>query len=421
MTNRPFVLPRLPVLLALAALSSQALCAHTDADAHIEADLSAAQVQGAARVFLGDYGTGKTHALELAQRRALAQNFLCAHVVLDPQETPPSHPKRVWRALCRSLRYPDRPAENALGLRPLLERALERPAALKRFGVHPRLAGERAERLAAGEHLYLSPTLSHLRQIRESEDHAEDYTASEAMLLDWLEGHPSLATEALGKALRRVPGRHPKIYSLLDFRPWSRIFGYLLSGLATLAQEAGYAGLALGLDEAEFYALLSGENRGFARHLFKAWTAAAIGTEGLPFDPEELEIGGYGVQQSLPARYGSGGLYVLYAMTPMETGVSALSGAVPAEQIHELRALGDADYAELCRRVCLFYASAHADWSLPKQVVGPLSKVLAGLIASGYVSNPRHAMKFVIEFLDIVRFHPDRVGAVVRNLQLQLL
>ena len=46
---------------------------------------------------------------------------------------------------------------------------------------------------------------------------------------------------------------------------------------------------------------------------------------------------------------------------------------------------------------------------------------MRGLIKAGYIDNPRHAMKFLIEFLDVVRYHPDRVASVVRNLQESLL
>ena len=43
---------------------------------------------GAVRAILGDYGTGKTHLLELIRSRALAAGFLVAEATLDPVETP---------------------------------------------------------------------------------------------------------------------------------------------------------------------------------------------------------------------------------------------------------------------------------------------------------------------------------------------
>src|SRR5690606_20458028 len=113
--------------------------------------------------------------------------------------------------------------------------------------------------------------------------------------------------------------------------------------------------------------------------------------------------------KELPARYAnSPGLYVVYAMTPHSDGIEALQGAIPGDCISQLQPLEPLDYVELARRVCDFYASSRPDWSLPGALVDPLARVLRGLIQSGYVTNPRHAMKFIIEFLDIVRYHPDR-------------
>lgn len=396
----------------------------------VDADLARADAEGGAvRAFLGDYGTGKTHLLELVQRRALDRGFLSAHVVLSADEVPPSHPKRVYRALVHGLRYPDRPHEEGAGLGPLLARAATTPDALAMLGIEPWFTGDAYARLAADLHLYLAPAVAYWRSLAAAEGardvppHAFEHwrEQSRELLVDWIEGHPTLSNQLIDQRLRALPGRHPTIYSLLDYRPWARIYGYLLSGLAAMARAVGYRGLVVTLDEAEFYALLSRENRDFARHLFKAWTFAAIGAAGLPFEAAELDIGGYGVLQRLPPRYGDHpGLYVVFAMTPSADGVEALEGALPQGCTHALTPLADADYRALAARVCDFYTSAQREWSVPEKLVGPLGKVLSGLIAGGYVTNPRQAMKFVLEFLDVVRFHPGQVAHVVRNLQLQL-
>lgn len=413
----------------------------------VDGDLEATrQYGGAVRAFLGDYGVGKTHLLELVLHRALEKNFLTARVVLDPEETSPAHPKRVYRAAVRSLQYPDRPFEEGAGLEPLLELAARSPTALAAFGLEApgskKKSAAGGDRAANPQHLYLSAALAYFASLERVQHSlaekkpiaprgvppAEVGPWSERareLLSDWVEGHPTISNQDIDQELNRLPGRHPRVYSLLDFRPWSRIYGYLLSGVARLAREVGYAGLVLLIDEAEFYGLLSPKNREFARDLFKAWCWAAMGPGGqhddqprLPFAEDELGVGGYGVQRDLPARFSDApGLYVVFAMTPSGDGVDALRGALPQSCISQLSALEPVDYTELARRVCDFYASARPDWSLPEALVGPLAKVLRGLIQSGYVQNPRHAMKFIIEFLDVVRYHPDRVASVVRNLQ----
>ncbi len=401
----------------------------------VDADLArVASDGGAVRAFLADYGVGKTHMLELVQHRALEQNYLTAMVMLDANETPPSHPKRVFRGLMRALRYPDRPHEEGAGLGPLLARAAATPEALEAFHVDAaHRAAHLPTQLDAGLHLYLTAALAHTVALA-SDGAAERLRGVDAghaeshlercgdLLLDWIEGHPTVSNQIIDRELSRLPGDRPKIYSLMDYRPWSRIFGYLLSGLAALARAAGYAGLVILLDEAEFYALLSKHNRLFAAHLFKAWTWAAIGeASGLPFGGDALDIGGAGILKDLPGRYGDApGLYTVFAMTPNPDGLDALAGALPERCSHTLTPLDDADYRALAASVCDFYASAQRDFEVPEKLVGPLSAVLAGLIGAGFVGNPRQAMKFIIEFLDVVRFHPQRVGHVVRNLQRQL-
>ena len=400
----------------------------------VDADLREADERGGSvRAFLGDYGVGKTHLLELCQERALAQGFLTARATLDPLETSPSHPKRVYRALVRSLRYPDRPAEEGAGLGPLLGRAAESPAALALLGLEPRSKGASLDaQLSDGLHLYLSAAVAYTRSLQRAKGHSAAFIDRCADLLgDWIEGHPTISNQAIDADLSHLRGWHPKVYSLLDYRPWSRIYGYLLSGLSALARASGYRGLCLVLDEAEFYNLLSRENRAYASHLFKSWTLAALGgtaagkgaapLEELPFDAKEIDIGGYGVQQRLPGRYGTHpGLYVVFAMTPSPDGVAALGGAVPASRVHTLAPFESRSYLALAGRVCDFYVSARPDWSLPGKIVEPLGKVLAGLLGAGFVTNPRQAMKVIIEFLDIVRLYPTEVPGVIRALQAQL-
>jgi len=393
----------------------------------VDSDLENARTEGGAvRAFLGDYGVGKTHLLELIQQRALEANFLVARVVLDPEETSPAHPKRVYRAVVRSLTYPDQRSAEGLGLLPLLQKvAAEAPQATAN--------GAKGQ----APHLYLKAAVGYFNALNSCTDKnlprgvGTDQLAvwverSRELLLDWIEGHPTLSNQVIDAQLSKLKGRHPHVYSLMDYRPWSRIYGYLLSGISTVARAVGYSGLVVLLDEAEFYSLLNKDNRLFAQDLFKTWTYAATGPSGdaaaLPFEPELVGIGGRGVQRKIPAWFGARpGVYFVCAMTPHGDGLEALKGAIPASQITLLNPLTPSDYLELTSRVCDFYASSRDDWTLQAGLVAPMAKVVRGLIQTGYVTTPRHAMKFIIEFLDVVRYHPSEVGNVVRNLQDEIL
>ncbi len=394
----------------------------------VDGDLNCvAEGGGAVRAFLGEYGTGKTHLLELIRETALARGFVTARVVLNPEETAPSHPKRVYRELVRSLEYPDRSVGGHRGLRPLLERAGEDEGVTETFCVERRELSR--EILDEGAHLYLTPALRYFRAIALGEkngrrlrggdldEEERDYGLS--LLFNWIEGHPTISNQEIDDVLRRMVGRQDRVYSMKDYRPWARIYGYILSGLAALVQAVGYQGLVVLIDEAEFYSLLSAENREYARILFKALTWASIG-EGqgaVPFSKEELHLGGYGILQDLPPRYGEGGLYTAFAMTPNTQGVEALSQALPAGAIDELSRLQMEDYRQLVAAVSRHYRSARPEAEIGEKLESALSKVVSGLLHSSYIENPRQAMKFVVEFLDLSIFRKEQMKQVVGDLR----
>ena len=63
------------------------------------------------QAIIGDYGFGKSHFVELAARRALRENFVVATASLDLVEVPPGKAREIYRALARSVRYPDQDIE----------------------------------------------------------------------------------------------------------------------------------------------------------------------------------------------------------------------------------------------------------------------------------------------------------------------
>lgn len=400
----------------------------------VQADLTRATEQGGAvRAFLGGYGSGKTHLLELIGQHALRQNFLVSHVVLNPEETAPSHPKRVYRELIHSLQYPDLPDSDgpARGLRPLFERALESPEALQAFQTDAK--GQVRNNLDQGAHLYLTTALRYLKRLGEHEELSDESREHILRLLfDWLEGHPTISTTEINEDLRGMLGNRGHVFSMKDYRPWARIYGYLLSGLSAMARQLGYSGWVVLVDEAEFYSLLSSENREYARILFKALAWASVGDDDelLPFDREELSLGGAGILQELPPQYSmhaaaaktettiaGPGLYTVFAMTPNVEGIEALGEAVPASAIAELNPLKLEDYQALVERVFAYYRRARPESLIDERVVGALGKVVAGLLGSGYVENPRQAMKFIVEFLDLATHRPRDMKRVVQDLR----
>lgn len=363
----------------------------------VDGDLAEAQQQGSARVFLGDYGTGKTHLLESIEQRALAANFLTARLILDDDEVSPAHPKRVYRSLVNHLRYPDQPWGR--GLRPLFDRLLEGPKKSM-----PELNPDKPD-----YHRYLSPTLLYYRELK-------DDPLSEA-LMDWVEGHPSESNLELEPELRRVSGlRGLRLYALMDYRPWAHLYAYMVGGLAVWARRAGYAGLTVLFDEAEFYALLSAAGRDFADLVFGYYASAAMGTERVRFDLETAKRGGHAIHRSFPPRYAPvQPLYCVFAMTEDPAGVGALSRLLPGDRLNRIRSLGLEDYQELCRRLVEIYRLAYPDFTVGAEVQRPLGQVVYLGVDRGVFENPRQVLKFILEMLDISRLCRDRIPDYVKE------
>ncbi|RVU41486.1 DUF3293 domain-containing protein [Lujinxingia sediminis] len=441
--------PRVVEAMRLGVVPDESVDAYTvgrDAELNlIDDDLSAlAHGAGNLRVLLADYGAGKTHLLEVIARRALAQNYLVARVVLDAEGAAPSHPGRVYRGLIDQLTYPERPDAPRQGLTPLFERALQSSAARTRFELpapperpsvtserpsvtserpsvtseRPSVTSERpsvtreSHRPEPSPHLYLSAALTHFERLS-----VDAHPELRDRLMRWIEGQPVGRNRDLDQALRKLQGKHRTIYSLKDYRPWARIYAYLLSGIDTLARDAGYQGLVLLFDEAERFALLSSENRSHAENLFKAMAAASVGADAAPFERDDLSGGGLGVLQTLPARYHSRhGLLAIFAMTPDDQGVDVLRQAAPKEAFIDLNLLDGDDFEKLASQVLRLYRDAHEE-PLPTALDTLLPRIVSGLHRHGLLNTPRQSMKFIVELLDIARRRPAQLREAVSELQ----
>lgn len=395
----------------------------------VRRDLEQCAHGGARRAFLGDYGLGKSHMLELIEQMALKQNFLVSKVTLDHTDLSPSQPKRIYHAVMRNLVYPDKP-DCLDGLQPLLEKAAQNESVLEKYLVKMGKATPRSvrEQLAMGLHLYLTPAIAYTRALADEEHlripaHVGDKHAwiqvAKHLLLDWIEGHPTQSNQDINDELNMIHGRFPKIYSLLDYRPWAKIYGYILNGISQLARDVGYAGLVVVVDEAEFYSLLSSQNRIFAKSLFQAWSHAVCANDedALPCSSDELLIGGYGIQRELPTRYSDApGLYLVFAMTPNSDGIRVLQDALAPQFICYLNQLSAPDYLQMTSHLVALYRRAYSDADIPDGIETPLSDVVNALTQQGQLANPRQTMKFLTEFLDLVRFDASRIPEVIENL-----
>jgi hypothetical protein len=359
-------------------------------------DLDATLQQGAFRVVMGDYGTGKTHHLELTEEMALARGFLTARITLDAREVPPSMPKRVYRRIVRALRYPDRLTNEDGGLAPLFDKILDE---------QKELAEELLKVDGETYHKYLSPALAYYRDLRTK----DTSRATIETLMDWVEGHPTVSNVILDQRLKHEGNRYHRLYALMDFCPWSHIYAYMLGGIATWAHRAGYRGLVVLLDEAEFYSLLSSGHAYYAAVLFSYYAAAAMGRDNVKIAVDDLPRGGHPVHRAIPALYTeSQHLYVTFAITPDSSGLKVLQGLVDTGAIVELTSLSASDYQELAARVWALYGRAYPECELSVSKVAQFGQLIYQAIEYGRLGNVRQALKLLVEMADMVRHLPER-------------
>ncbi len=312
------VVPQRRIRELSAGLESERASLHRACDA-------VAHSGGDVRVILGEYGTGKSHFFELAAQEALERNFLVAMTSLDVREVPPNRPQRIYNSLIRNLRYPD--ASDTGTLVPLFERILDQPS------VYAPLMEKLRETI-------FSSALYNYSMMRGQPGEALD------VFLDWISGE-----KVYVKAVRdAVAVKHKEfpIRALSMMTTSADQYCYLLSGWGWIAAQAGYAGLAVLLDESEHYSLLNVRGQERADNFFKGLMYTALSARpDCKINAEQLA---HHHQQAHPFRFADRSqLLVMFAVTPSastfdyrrwldEDQIITLGTDLPAPALDELMA-----------------------------------------------------------------------------------
>lgn len=335
-------------------------------------------------VVSGGYGQGKTHMLELAAARALGNGWLVAHATFDPVEVPPSHPLRLYAALIRGLSYPDQAGR---GLRPLLER-------LGDSGRHVR---------GSARHRWLSPALFAVH-------HTESALADE--VLEFVSGQHRPDYADLLARLHRLGYRGERAYALADWRTFGQIMAHLLGGIAAWARDAGYGGLLVLLDEAEYLDQLCATSRTMANNVLRYLAMATLPPEDLAFDPETVYRGGHAAHRQIPARFRRDQpLAVMSAFTP-NPGLERVLGDLLADGEHriDLAPIAGSDLLELADGVSSLVAAAYPDFRPTRELHRQVRDAVGDAHSLGEIDDPRQAARMATELWDIHR-HAVAKGA----------
>jgi hypothetical protein len=282
------------------------------------------RVGGDVRVIIGEYGAGKSHFFELAAQEALKRNFLVASASLDVREVPPNRPQRIYNSLIRSLRYPD--SQDTGTLVPLFDRILSEPT----------LYASLLEKLRGTT---FGTVLYNYSLMRSSPGESLN------LLLDWISGEKVYikpVRDSLAIKSKEFPVRALSIMTTSADQ-----YCYLLNGWGWLANQVGYAGLAVLLDESEHYSLLNQRGQERADNFFKAMIYTAMASRpGCRLSESDL----LHQQREHPFRFSERSeLLLMFAVTPSastfdyrrwlsEDQILTLTGDLPADEIDKLMA-----------------------------------------------------------------------------------
>lgn len=194
--------------------------------------LDNAPKSGACRIFMGYYGSGKSHHLKLVKAIALREGWVTASIELDPKAADPAKPFSVYQELISGLEFPMRSDgsrnEDFFDLiKEIRDRWLE-VRSLKYFK-------------ASAWFRNGIEALQHLAHRRDDQEYVS--------AVNWLAGQVKLIS-----AIRQVTwreGYRGKIPTMPQTKDTGLLYAFHLVVLHEVLQALGYRGLALIIDEAE--------------------------------------------------------------------------------------------------------------------------------------------------------------------------
>jgi len=333
-----------------------------------------ARKRGDVYMIEGEYGTGKTHLLELLHHRALKMGMATSLVQFDPQEVAPHRPKRVYRELVRNLRFIQDGKES--GFRELLRLAMK---------------------LDLNDHVFFGPLLKKLKRL--------DWAATESEVFwQWVEGESTKEYATEMRMPYRVRGAQG-IPALYDFSTAADFYCNIISGISYICAQLGFKGLVLLLDEAETVTRLWD-----VLYLSKSINFMQ-GLLGLARNDPRLQQLSDGLIHNqvkpVPYIYREPALLVIFATTPTPGEYGYLRLAHAVRHRIELTPLSDQALANAFATMLNVYNKAYPSFRLPVEE----QKRLFALTVRQNSFGVRAFIKSCVEALDITRMRQQGVLA----------
>lgn len=324
--------------------------------------------EGGTLKIVGEYGSGKTHLLELIRSLALEEGWAVAMVYLDPQESPLHNPKKIYANIIRSFQF--RNEKNLEDFREFLR-------TIARSRDYNKLNG----------HSYLEKAIIRIRQGNDDENFWE-----------WIEGSSNQL------------GYRP----MYNYSTSANIYCYILSGVGWATRNIlGLKGLIILFDEVESvdsYWYTSYSNNkiwNFLKGLvFFANNKEELLNENISWSQLSYE-GWYGEKTKLQYC----GHSTIRFLWKKPCYVKIIFAFVPPE------ILGNNELLELLREITQIEIENIDEKSL-KKIFDKISSLYSQAYNVPEINTDvfkkipndktRRFIKGLIEALDLIRFHPDR-------------
>jgi len=334
------------------------------------------ELGGDTMAIIADYGFGKSHFIELTAQTALERNFLVASTSLDLIEVPPGKAREIYRALVNSIRYPK---QQETGLRPLIQLALSKPAAI--------------DQLTSRKPIEDCPLCAALNAL--------NGCASQAAfddLINWLSAQIKPTSE-----MKHCLKKPPTLYAVGEV---ARQYAYLLTAISELAVLVGYAGLAVLIDESEHYSLLRPAQKDRADSFFKAMVIASEMNTGR-INPDQIPNH---TRADYPIKFSrESHLFFMFASTESDERMPIESWLTPT-QIVRLDDRFLKDDIEKFLKMVLRYHSVAYQYKASKERYATLILNISAMLSrtlSQHRINIRELIRYVVTVCDLMFLHAD--------------
>ncbi len=320
-------------------------------------------------IIIGEYGTGKTHFLDLISTFALREGYVVAKAEMDTYEIRPHRPKRVFSALMENIKWEVNSCSRRL--RDFFDIAIQNRSVVE----------------VMKNHKFFGPVIDTI--IKKKNDDIEG-------LYNYLEAKDGMRIDLISKQYKNY-----RLQALYDYGQAADLYCYILTGLSYAARKLGFKGLVVLIDEAESIYSINYAEQIKANNFIKGLLCAA-GKK----DYKDDSLLHSRIDRSFPYCYiYPNYLFVVFAMTARFEDYDEPDWYREIRKI-ELSPIDENDMQEIYNKLKEIYKIAYPSFHLDNEY--DLQDIIFQIWRDFEIERIefRQAIKSIIEALDIKRHFP---------------